>query len=88
MHLHEFRFEDICDAMRRAGFSKLRAVFRVHYLSRFIGLYALSATFLRYQLICDKLERIFVKRPAARAALRRYLRILMIENSIWISGKR
>ncbi len=88
MHLHEFRFEDIRDAMRRAGFGKLRAVFRVPYLSRFTGLYALSGTFLRYQLICDKVERIFVKGPAARAALRRYLRILMIENSIWISGKR
>ncbi len=85
MHLQEYTWIELTELLKKAGYSRIQAVFALPRLCG-KGFIWRSSLYWRYMLFWDWLEHFFGLRPAARRRLRRVLRLLFVPTNIWVAA--
>ena len=84
MHLHEADYVSLSQAMRRAGFASIGAVFGN---TRF-NVARASRLFFAFQHSIDRLEAAFIPTQGGRRRFRRLARKALVHPYVWIVGRR
>jgi SAM-dependent methyltransferase len=87
MHLHEYTWVEMVSLLRKAGYSRIDAVFGVPGLSH-QALVGKSRLYLLYLSFWDRIEESLGMSMNSRRRLRKYLRMALVPSNVWICATK